>query len=228
MTHFLISHRIRAVFLLLLTILIMSACALATDSAHTPESAVPDPDIIFVGDIGSFPQGCGPQEIVTFVNNFIEIYNAGNTAELEQFFASQFTVYSDGVAEGIQVDPTTYFETPSRDELAEYITLRHAQDERLRLLEISVAGPAWHDGMAVTFTLAREADDLPTTANRPIRVARGKGAIACPEKSIFVWSMGTQELGNIPEIVAQDASYNVAFGELPDKIIVYARNEEIR
>jgi hypothetical protein len=40
--------------------------------------------------------------------------------------------------------------------------------------------------------------------------------------------MGTQELGNIPEIVAQDASYNVAFDELPDKIIVYARNEEIR
>jgi hypothetical protein len=165
---------------------------------------------------------------VTFVNNFIEIYNAGDAAKLDQFFASQFTVYSDGVAEGIQVDPMTYFETSSRDELAEYVTLRHAQGERLRLLEISVAGPAWHDSMSVTFTLGREADDLPITANRPIRVARGKGTIACPEKSISVWSMGTQELGNIPEIVAQDASYNVAFDELPDKIIVYARNEEIR
>ena len=168
----------------------MSACTLATDSAHTPESSVSDPDIIFVGDIGSFPQGCDPQEIVTFVNNFIEIYNAGDVPKLEQFFASQFTVYSDGVAEGIQVDPTTYFETSSRDELAEYITLRHARDERLRLLEISVAGPAWHGGMAVTFILAREANDLPTTANRPIRVARGKGAIACPEKEYFCVEYG--------------------------------------
>ncbi len=228
MTYYLIGHRIRAMFLLLLTIFIVSACASATDSAHTPKSAVSDPDIIFVGEIGSFPQGCDPQEIVTFVNNFIKTYNAGHTADLEQFWASQFTVYSDGVTEGIQVDPTTYFETSSRDELADYITLRHAQGERLRLLEISVAGPARHGGMAVTFTLAREADDLPTAANTPTRIAIGKGAIACPEKRIFVWSMGTQEPGNIPEIVAQDASYRVAFDELPDKIIVHTRNEEIQ
>jgi hypothetical protein len=225
MTHFLISHLIPTRLLLLLTILTMSACTLATNSAHTPESAVPERDIIYVGDIGSFPQGCGPQEIVAFVNHFIEVYNVGDVVELEQFFADQFTWYTDGVAKGIEVDPATYFETSSRDELAEYITLRHAQGERLRLLEISVAGPAWHGGMAVTFTLAREADDLPTTANRPIRVARGKGAIACPEKSIFVWSMATQQLGNIPEIVAQDGSYNVVFDDLPAKIMVHARNE---
>lgn len=228
MTHLLISHRIRAVLLLLFTILIMSACTLATNNVSAPEPAAPDPEIVFVGDVGSFPSGCGPREMVAFVNRFIEVYNAGDVAKLEQFFPTQFTWYTDGVAKGIEVDPATYFETSNRDELAEYVTLRHGQGERLRLLEISVAGPAWHSGMAVTFTLAREADDLPITANRPIRVARGKGAIACPEKSISVWSMGTQELGNIPDIVAQDASYNVAFDELPDKIIVHARNEEIQ
>jgi hypothetical protein len=224
MTHFLISHLIPTRLLLLLTILTMSACTLATNSAHTPESAVPEPDIIYVGDIGSFPQGCGPQEIVAFVNHFIEVYNVGDVAELEQFFADQFIWYTDGVAKGIEVDPATYFETSRRDELAEYISLRHTQGERLRLLEISVAGPGWHDGMDITFTLAREADDLPTTPERPIRVARGKGMVTCPEKRISVWSMGTQQLGNIPKIVAQDASYNVMFDDLPAKIIVHARN----
>jgi hypothetical protein len=226
MTSFLISYLIRTRLLLLLTIFIMSACTLVTNSARTPELAVPEPDIIFVGDIGSFPQGCGPQEIIEFVNRFIAAYNSGDVDGLDQFFDAYFNWYTDGVAQGQRFDPATFFRTSRRDELAEYITLRHAQGDRLRLLEISVAGPGWHDGMDVTFTLAREADDLPTTANRLIRVARGKGMVTCPEKRIYVWNMGTQELGNIPEIVAQDASYNVAFDKLPDKIMVYARNEK--
>jgi hypothetical protein len=37
--------------------------------------------------------------------------------------------------------------------------------------------------------------------------------------------MATQQLGNIPEIVAQDGSYNVVFDDLPAKIMVHARNE---
>lgn len=225
MTHFLISHLMPTRLLLLLAILTMSACTLATNSAHTPESAAPEPDIVFVGDVGSFPTGCGPQEIVEFINRFIGAYNSGDVDGLDQFFDAHFNWYTDGVAEGQSVDPATYFETSSRDELAEYISLRHAQDERLRLLEISVAGPGWHDGMDITFTLAREADDLPTTPERPIRVARGKGAVTCPEKRIFVWSMGTQQFGNIPEIIAWDASYNVLFDDLPAKIMVHARNE---
>lgn len=209
-------------------IIILAGCELAQDLSPATKLALPDPEVVFVGEIGSFPIDCSPQEIVEFVNRYIDTYNAGDVDELDQFFGETFTWYTDGVAEGIRVDPATYFETSSRDELAEYISLRHAQGERLRLLEISVAGPSWHRGMDITFTLAREADDLPTTANRPIRVARGKGAVTCPEKSIVVWSMGTQQLGNIPEIVAQDASYNVGFDDLPTKIIVHARNEGVK
>ena len=213
--------------LMIAAIMIIAGCTLAQNPSPARKSMTLDQEIIFVGDVGSFPAGCEPREIVEFVNRFIETYNSGDVAELDQFFAANFTWYTDGVAEGIKVDPATYFETSSRSELAEYISLRHVQGERLRLLEISVAGPGWHDGMDITFTLAREADDLPTTANRLIRVARGKGAVTCSEKRIFVWSMGTQQLGNIPEIVAQDVSYNVGFDDLPTKIIVHARNEGI-
>ncbi|MBK8905619.1 MAG: hypothetical protein IPM53_30840 [Anaerolineaceae bacterium] len=227
MTYFLIRHLLRSRLILLLTILTVSTCTLARNSAQAPESAAPDPEIVFVGDVGSFPAGCGPQDMVAIVNHFIEIYNAGDVAELEQFFADQFTWYTDGVAEGIWVDPATYFETSRRDELGEYVYLRHTRGERLKLLEISVAGPGCHDGMDITFTLAREADDLPTTPEHPIKVARGKGMVTCPEKRIAVWSMATQQLGNIPEIVAQDASYNVVFDDLPAKIIVHARNEGV-
>jgi hypothetical protein len=224
MTHFLISHLIPTRLLLLLAISTMSACTLPTNSAHTPESALHEPDIVFVGDVGSFPTGCGPQEIVGFINRFIAAYNSGDGDGLDQFFDAHFNWYTDGVAQGQSVDPATYFETSRRDELAEYISLRQTQGERLRLLEISVAGPGWHDGMDITFTLARKADDLPTIPERPIRVARGKGMVTCPEKRISVWSMATQQLGNIPEVVAQDASYNVVFDDLPAKIIVHARN----
>jgi hypothetical protein len=214
--------------LLLVVVIIMmiAGCKLAQNPPPPAQSTTPAQEIVFIGDVGSFPTGCGPQEIVEFINRFIAAYNSGDTDGLDQFFDAHFNWYTDGVAQGQSVDPATFFRTSRRDELAEYITLRHAQGDRLRLLEISVAGPGWHDGMDVTFTLAREADDLPTTANRLIRVARGKGMVTCPVKRIYVWNMGTQELGNIPEIVAQDASYNVAFDKLPDKIMVYARNEK--
>lgn len=224
MVRFFTINSVQAWLVLFTFIIIMSACTWAKKPVTTLKATEPDPKIVFVGDVGSFPAGCGPQEMVAFVNTFIEIYNAGDVAELEQFFADQFTWYTDGVAKGIEVDPATYFETSRRDELAEYISLRHTQGERLRLLKISVAGPGWHDGMDISFTLAREADDLPTTPERPIRVAMGKGMVTCPEKRISVWSMATQQLGNIPEIVAQDASYNVVFDDLPAKIIVHARN----
>lgn len=204
--------------------IILTGCALAQDNTAESDAAIPEQEIRFINGVGDFPSACGPRDIVGVVNRFIDAYNTGDVDALEHVFVAQFRWFTDGVAAGTRVDPATYFETSTRDELAAYITSRHAQNERLRLLQISVAGPSWHGGMDITFTLAREADDLPTTSDIPVRIAQGKGAVSCPEKQIFVWSMATGQLGDIPEIMVQDASYQVDFDHLPHEIVVFARN----
>ncbi len=122
---------------------------------------------------------CTPQETRQVVDHFIDSFNRGDTAQLDQVVAGpgQFVWYSTD-------DPGHRFNDQAYDRtsLMAYFAARHRQHERLVLESFDVNG----NNGDFQFRLTRSADDgLPPTAYG------GKGEIQCTTmpRTLAVWSM---------------------------------------
>lgn len=166
----------------------LSATAVATDSL---------PDVVTVGTMADYPRGCHPRDVADLVLSFFTAYNAGDIAGLEQVFAGYVEWYSDTKVDVIKDGTQTrlHFVTYDRDEMFPYFATRHAQRDRLQLLWLRVVPKTWHGGVDIVYALQRRADDLAPGPDGATRIGMGKGAVQCPERKIFVWSMATAAAG---------------------------------
>jgi hypothetical protein len=133
------------------------------------------------------PTACTAGEVETLVGRFVDAFNAGDTAALDQLFAREpeFEWYSTG-GPGERLDPIAR----DRPSLMPYFAVRHAGGERLALRSFTFNGNTTFRSRRhgnFVYTLVRSADDLQPTDYR------GKGAALCyrnREDELFVWSMG--------------------------------------
>lgn len=142
------------------------------------------------------PAGCDPREAAGIVTGFVAAFNRGDQGALARFFSSEAA--GEGAApklgqfgwHGVTGRPEGSdpgFVAFSREALLPLLAARHARHERLRLLQLEVAG-SWHGGVDMVFDVERRADDVPT------HVAGGKGALDCEGRTVMVWSLGDREV----------------------------------
>jgi hypothetical protein len=129
------------------------------------------------------PTQCTPQEVHRVVERFIDAFNRGDLAQLDQLVSRQpqFVWYATDAP-----GPRANAEASNRDNLMAYFAERHGHHEHLVLTSLDVtftnatAGGLWAH-------LTRSADDgLP-----PTRYS-SKGEIQCSTmpSSLTVWAMG--------------------------------------
>jgi len=143
------------------------------------------------------PAGCDETAIRGVVHDFIAAFNAGDQAGLARVFPAKgsdgdhpwtgdpdqlrwFTLTSANPATG--VDALNIY---TREKLLTYFAARHAQHERLRVVELVInAAASGPMTAAINFRITRTADDLPETT------FGGKGGVGCAHGVIYLWSAG--------------------------------------
>ena len=141
--------------------------------------------------------GCDETAIRGVVGDFIAAFNAGDQAGLARVFPAKG---SDGdhpwagdpdqlrwftltrADPGTGVDALNLY---TRATLLAYFAARHAQHERMRVVEL-VINPAASGPLtaAINFRITRTADDLPEST------FGGKGGVGCAHGVIYLWSQG--------------------------------------
>jgi hypothetical protein len=179
--------------LLWIACILLVACG--QSAAGLPPEAAPDPDpeVVIVGDTDGYPEGCHPRDVADRVLSFFAAYNAGDTAALDEAFSTTIEWYSDTKEDVLQDGEQVrlHFVTYEREGIFPYLALRHAQQDRLRLLWLNVGPRSWHGGVDISYALRRQAGDLAPGPDGATRIGMGKGAVRCPGAQIFVWSMAT-------------------------------------
>lgn len=126
---------------------------------------------------------CTPDNVHQVVDRFIEAFNRGDVAQLDQLFARDgegFHWYSTD-APGQRLNA----EASNRDSLMAYFAARHLQHERLALNSLDITYTNGLDA-GFWFRLTRSADDgLPPTRYN------GKGGVQCmfTPSSLTTWAM---------------------------------------
>ncbi len=150
-------------------------------------------EIIVTRDNHALPPGCNPREVARLIVRFFDVLNHGDQERLANFIfgsgpagVSPSQWYS--ASEGVESQGGRHFVAYNLRDFLSYAVERHQQHERLRLIEVDVAGPSWHGGVDIAYVLTRQADDLLSGPGE--HMAHGKGAVNCKEQKIFVWSMG--------------------------------------
>ena len=127
------------------------------------------------------PNPCTAQAARDVVDRFIDAFNRGDIAQLDQLFsAQQFDAYSTDA-------PGERFNAQAQDRgtLMAYFTARHQQHEHLVLISMDVTYTDSRD-VGFWFRVTRSADDgLPPTRYN------GKGGVQCATMptSLVVWAM---------------------------------------
>jgi hypothetical protein len=129
----------------------------------------------------SAPGPCTPSAVRVVVERFIDAFNRGNLAQLDQLVSDQLFSWYSTDAPGERFGE----EAKDRGTLVAYFAARHQQHERLVLNSLDVGFTNDRAG-GFTFSVTRSADDgLP-----PTRYG-GKGEVQCAITpiSVGVWSM---------------------------------------
>src|SRR5438874_9144910 len=128
------------------------------------------------------PTQCSPQEVRQVVERFIDAFNRGDLAQLDQLLSQQQFVWYATDAPGQRLKA----EASNRDNLMAYFAARHRQHERLVLNSLNVTFTNASRGGLWAY-LTRSADDglLPTRYS-------SKGEVQCSimPSSLTVWAMG--------------------------------------
>jgi hypothetical protein len=148
------------------------------------------------GPSGTLNQ-CTPQVVRPLVERFIDAFNQGDLARLDQLLAiDRFVAYSTD-APGQRLNADAY----SRDTLMAYLSARHRQHEHLLLNTLDVTYTDARGG-GFWFRVTRSAEDgLPPTAYN------GKGGFQCTTMpiSVTLWAMDPlpwSPIDLLPEIAA--------------------------
>lgn len=172
----------------------------------TADSQGPGTEVLVTGDDDSLPEGCRPRQVAEVLIRFVAAFNRGDERALNQVFFvaegpsptdfsdsgaypwSWYSVSEGGVGGKVETSFTTY----DQRELLDYFAERHRRGERLSLLKVGLTEPGVlgeEDNVGMIFILTRQAGDLSPGLGGPGHVAVGKGAINCPTRRIFAWSM---------------------------------------
>jgi hypothetical protein len=141
--------------------------------------------------------GCDETAIRGVVQDFIAAFNAGDQAGLARVFPAKG---SDGdhpwgsdpdqlrwftltrADPGTGVDALNLY---TRETLLAYFAERHAQHERMQVVELVInAAASGPMTAAINFRITRTADDLPEST------FGGKGGVGCAHGFIYLWSAG--------------------------------------
>lgn len=172
-----------------------AAGGLGVAPTSVPVPSPPGPSLqMRVVEGSPLPAGCDLGRAAGVVTGFVDAFNRGDQAALATFFPAA-TIGNEPVGPGrmgwfavtgAEGGFNPGFIAWSRKDLLPYLAERHAKHERLRLLQIQVAGSL--DGVVnMGFDVARQADDIPA------HVAGGKGALDCGARTIVVWNLGDRE-----------------------------------
>ncbi|HXN04658.1 MAG TPA: hypothetical protein VN895_07485 [Candidatus Acidoferrum sp.] len=143
------------------------------------------------------PNRCTAQGAHGVVDRFIDAFNRGDIAQLDQLVsAQQFEAYSTDA-------PGQRFDAQARDKgtLMAYFTARHQQHEHLALISMDITYTDTRD-VGFWFRVTRSADDgLPPTRYN------GKGGVQCATMptSLVVWAMDPlpwSPIELLPEVAA--------------------------
>lgn len=130
---------------------------------------------------GAGPPACSRSEVRDLVRDFVDAYNRGDVAYLEQIWAQEpdFFWYFDAA------DPSRRAGlSEQRATLGPHFMRRNLVGDHIRLHRLSVAWErGWHGAWDVTFELSRTSDDVAAEGRH-----HGKGAATC--QRLHAWAMG--------------------------------------
>jgi len=127
------------------------------------------------------PSQCTPQAVRQVTERFIDAFNRGDIAQLDQLVANQDFAWYSTDAPGQRFKP----EDTDRSTLMTYFAARHRQHEHMVLNSLDVTYTNSRQG-GLHFFVTRSADDgLPPTR------FEGKGGVQCTTTpiSLFLWAM---------------------------------------
>jgi hypothetical protein len=144
--------------------------------------------VVVTRDDGRRPGGCDPRGVGDLFLAFFDAFNAGDADAVGRFVGRDFQWFAiQGVSDGADARNTTAVD---RATLLQLMGERGRQRERVRFLEMAVAGADQH-GANVLVALLRQADDLAPPSKGSGRYTEGKAVIDCRDRTISVWSVGT-------------------------------------
>lgn len=126
---------------------------------------------------------CSRFEVRALIRDFIEAYNRGDVAYLDQIWAQEprffwYFVDTDLLRRG----PLSQ----DRASLGLYFTERSAHADQLRLRDLSIAWErGWHGAWDITFKLVRTSDEAGAVGRY-----HGKAAATC--QRLHAWAMGRE------------------------------------
>jgi hypothetical protein len=160
-------------------------------------------ELVVTRDTISLPPGCSPREVGTLLLRFGDAFNAGDRGTLERVFAadalpgSQAPLYSVTERRFGVTTPWRYRVFYDRDALFAYFAERHAQNERMTLVDVQVGPSSRPRAVGLAVKVRRKGDDLPRWLSS---FAVVKGGIDCEEGSIDLWNMGQSSRDEIRDI----------------------------
>lgn len=140
--------------------------------------------IVVTRDDAELPAGCRPRALGRRIDTFLDAFNRGDPSAA-RFVAPERA--PNGGWYSVSEAGRRHFVATDRTTIARYFARRHARDERLRLLELTVG--FGHGFGQIEFRLDRRADDLPRLGI-VTTTAHGKGGVDCSTGQVVVWSMG--------------------------------------
>lgn len=162
--------------------LVASACSPANPTSDDDGDAIETQRVVVTRDSDSAPASCRPSAVGDLVVGFLQTVNAGTDPTAS--FASSFQWYS--MTEGDPRRDGRHFVAYDLTKLSKYFDKRVAQNESMKLLELSVQYDRARDLGHIQYVIERRADDTSDFGT----IATGKGAIACAEGKIELLSMG--------------------------------------
>lgn len=149
--------------------------------AVTTLATAAPPSITVAQDSLALPVGCSPRETASIVSAFLDAYNRSDTAALERYLAPE-----GDEPPGFQWLTLDQGGVHLRSGAVPYLLALRRSGLALELREIDL-GRSWvRRSVGIGYRLRQ-------TLNGQATTIRGKGEVHCPSKTIYVWSMATQE-----------------------------------
>jgi hypothetical protein len=141
---------------------------------------------------GQLPAGCELDAFAARIKAFLDAFNHGDGEAIDGFFPDEIAP-AGADQPGFQwftlVDENGAFATTDPAAMADYVSFRHARNERLTLLSFDVLASWRADSAGGTYLIRREADDLPGGT-----LVGGKGELRCSTGEIEVWTSSSEGL----------------------------------
>ncbi len=164
-----------------------------------PSSAADEPPtpVVQAFDAEQLGEGCQPDTVLQIVTDFVDSYNAGDSARLASLLPSEsvsatvtqsltaasdvFQVFFMNLGDG------SSFSAATPEDTITYVIGRHEGGERLQLTELRIRPwGRYGEAVDIDYSLERRADSGQTIP------MFGKGRISCEKRQIVLWGMADE------------------------------------